>query len=109
MPGSFDSLGGWPSTASERTDHVWQAIDTLPEKLRLPIVLAGIEGHDISEVAHLLRLPQGTEKSRLFHARERMKESLRWIACAAVLAIAAGLARPKRFDIFRGHHCVGLM
>ena len=68
-----------PAIANERSDHVWQAIDALPERLRLPIVLAGIEGHDISEVARLLRLPQGTVKSRLFHARERMKESLRWM------------------------------
>jgi RNA polymerase sigma-70 factor, ECF subfamily len=68
-----------PAIINERTDHVWKAIDALPEKLRLPIVLAGIEGHDISEIARLLRLPQGTVKSRLFHARERMKESLKWM------------------------------
>jgi len=68
-----------PAIVNERTNHVWRAIDALPEKLRLPIVLAGIEGHDIDEVARLLRLPQGTVKSRLFHARERMKESLRWM------------------------------
>ena len=68
-----------PAIVNERTSHLWQAIDALPEKLRLPIVLAGIEGHDISEVARLLRLPEGTVKSRLFHARERMKESLKWM------------------------------
>ena len=63
---------------TERAERLWKAIDGLPEKLRLPIVLAGIEGHDIREVARLLRLPEGTVKSRLYHARERMKESLRW-------------------------------
>jgi RNA polymerase sigma-70 factor (ECF subfamily) len=68
-----------PGIVNERLHHVWQAIDALPEKLRLPIVLAGIEGHDIGEVARLLRLPPGTVKSRLFHARERMKESLKWM------------------------------
>jgi RNA polymerase sigma-70 factor (ECF subfamily) len=30
----------------ERAEQLWQAIDALPEKLRLVIVLAGIEGHD---------------------------------------------------------------
>ena len=30
--------------ARERAEQLWQAIDTLPEKLRLVIVLAGIEG-----------------------------------------------------------------
>ena len=64
---------------SERADHLWKAIDALPERLRLPLVLAGIEGHDIREVACLLQVPEGTVKSRLFHARERMKESLKWM------------------------------
>jgi RNA polymerase sigma-70 factor, ECF subfamily len=67
-----------PVLVNERAALLWQAIDALPEKLRLTIVLAGIEGHDIREVAQLLRLPEGTVKSRLFLARERMKESLKW-------------------------------
>lgn len=68
-----------PAIHSERVNHVWKAIDALPEKLRLPLVLAGIEGHDIREIARLLRIPEGTVKSRLFHARERMKANLKWM------------------------------
>jgi len=68
-----------PAIVNERVDHVWHVIDALPEKLRLPIVLSGIEGHDIREIARLLGLPEGTVKSRLFHARERLKESLKWM------------------------------
>jgi RNA polymerase sigma-70 factor (ECF subfamily) len=71
---SVDSL-----LMNERAKLVWRAIDALPEKLRLTIVLAGIDGHDIREIAQLLKLPEGTVKSRLFLARERMKESLRCI------------------------------
>ena len=41
----------------ERAEQLWRAIDTLPEKLRLTIVLAGIQGHDIREVALLLDVP----------------------------------------------------
>jgi len=67
-----------PAVLNERAALVWQAIDALPDKLRLTIVLAGIEGHDVREVAQLLKLPEGTVKSRLFLARERMKESLKW-------------------------------
>jgi RNA polymerase sigma-70 factor (ECF subfamily) len=63
----------------ERAERLWQAIDTLPEKLRLVIVLASIEGHDGAEVARLLRVPAGTVKSRLFEARRRLKEKLGWI------------------------------
>ena len=68
-----------PAIVNERAEHVWNAIDGLPEKLRLPLVLSGIEGHDIREISRLLGLPEGTVKSRLFHARERMKETLKWM------------------------------
>jgi RNA polymerase sigma-70 factor (ECF subfamily) len=63
--------------AHERSAQVWRAIDALPEKLRVVIVLSAIEGHDISEVALLLRVPPGTVKSRLFLARRRLQESLK--------------------------------
>ena len=61
-----------------RAAELWRAIDTLPEKLRIVIVLASIEGHDLAEVATLLELPVGTVKSRLFLARQRLKEQLQW-------------------------------
>jgi RNA polymerase sigma-70 factor (ECF subfamily) len=62
--------------ARERAARLWAAIDTLPEKLRVAIVLANIEEHDLGEVARLLNLPDGTVKSRLFLARQRLKELL---------------------------------
>ena len=66
--------------AAERANHLWRAIDSLSEKLRVVIVLAGIQGHDISEVATLLQLPEGTVKSRLHAARQQLKEALSWMA-----------------------------
>jgi RNA polymerase sigma-70 factor (ECF subfamily) len=60
----------------ERADKLWRAIDGLPEKLRIVVVLGGIEEHDIREVAALLGLPEGTVKSRLFLARQRLRELL---------------------------------
>ena len=65
--------------ARRRSVQVWRAIDGLPDKLRVVIVLAAIEGHDIQEVSRLLRLPAGTVKSRLFLARKRLQESLRCV------------------------------
>ena len=56
---------------------LWTAIDALPEKLRVVIVLASIEGHNVHEVSVLLRIPEGTVKSRLFLARQQLKEALR--------------------------------
>ena len=65
--------------ARERADHLWKAIESLPEKLRLVVVLAGIEGHDMNEVGALLGVPEGTVKSRLFLARRQLKECLSWM------------------------------
>jgi RNA polymerase sigma-70 factor, ECF subfamily len=65
--------------ARERSALLWNAIDGLSEKLRVVIVLAGIQGHDIREVAALLELPEGTVKSRLFMARQQLKGALSWL------------------------------
>jgi RNA polymerase sigma-70 factor (ECF subfamily) len=79
------TMNAWrPSTeevaaAHERSTIVWKAIDALPERLRIVVVLASIEGHDTREVAHLLDIPEGTVKSRLFTARRTMAEQLRWL------------------------------
>ena len=56
------------------------ALDALPGKLRLVMILGAIDGHDTREVAALLEIPEGTVKSRLFLARKQMAEKLRWTA-----------------------------
>ena len=66
--------------ARERAEHLWRAIDNLSEKLRIVIILAGIRGHDVKEVSALLELPEGTVKSRLFAARQQLKDALSWMA-----------------------------
>ena len=63
--------------ARERSRLLWVAIDGLPSRLRMVVVLASIEGHDTREVASLLGIPTGTVKSRLFEARRRLQEALR--------------------------------
>lgn len=57
--------------------RVRHAVDSLPKKLRLAVVLAAIEEHAVSDVARLLRVPEGTVKSRLFQARKILAEKLR--------------------------------
>jgi len=64
------------AAAAERAAQLWAAIDALPEKLRMVTVLAAMNGHDIRQVAQLLSLPEGTVKSRLFLARQHLKERL---------------------------------
>jgi RNA polymerase sigma-70 factor, ECF subfamily len=54
-----------------------RALDELPEKLRLVLLLAAIEGYTLEEVAGMLKIPMGTVKSRLFFARKALAEKLR--------------------------------
>lgn len=58
--------------------HLERAIEELPKKLRLALILAAIEGHDLHEVARLLGVPEGTVKSRLHLARKQLAEKLQW-------------------------------
>jgi RNA polymerase sigma-70 factor (ECF subfamily) len=62
--------------ALERSTRLWRAIDRLPERLRLVVVLAAIEEQTVGDVAALLQIPEGTVKSRLFEARRRLQELL---------------------------------
>jgi RNA polymerase sigma-70 factor, ECF subfamily len=68
------------AASSEFQEHLERAMDELPEKLRIVLVLAGVEGYDTREVAGLLGLPEGTIKSRLHAARKKLAERLRWTA-----------------------------
>lgn len=54
-----------------------EELDALPEKLRIVMVMAAVEGYDTREVARLLQLPEGTVKSRVRLARKRLAEKLR--------------------------------
>jgi len=67
------------AASQEFERHVACAVDKLPEKLRMVIVLAAIEGYNTREVASLLEIPEGTVKSRLFLARKQLAKSLQWL------------------------------
>lgn len=67
------------AVVEERRELVWQAVDALPEKLRMVVVLSAIEGHDTREVARLVGASEGTVKSRMHRARRKMADSLRWL------------------------------
>ena len=53
-----------------------RAISELDEKLKLPVVMHYVNGFDVEETARILRLPQGTVKSRLHRARAQLRKLL---------------------------------
>jgi RNA polymerase sigma-70 factor, ECF subfamily len=64
----------------QRAERLWDAIDALPEKLRIAIVLSAMRGHDVATIARVLDVPEGTVKSRLFLARKALAERLQCLA-----------------------------
>ena len=64
------------AASSEFQAHFDRALDALPDKLRLVLLLSAMEGHTLEEVAAMLGLPIGTVKSRLFAGRKKLAEKL---------------------------------
>ena len=64
--------------APEETDYasLYEAMDKLPEKLRLTVILFYFRGEDLASTAQILDIPVGTVKSRLNKARKILKEVL---------------------------------
>ncbi|PYU55526.1 MAG: hypothetical protein DMG55_27265 [Acidobacteria bacterium] len=65
------------AVSNEFQAHVESALAELPEKLRLVLLLAAMEGHTIDEIASMLGISTGTVKSRIFYARRQLAEKLR--------------------------------
>ena len=55
---------------------VTEAIVRLSPKLRTVIILYELQGMSYEEIAEIVGAPLGTIKSRLFNAREQLKELL---------------------------------
>lgn len=53
-----------------------EAIDSLPDSLRIPLLLKYMEGMTEKEVAAALRIPLSSVKNRLFRARRKLQKLL---------------------------------
>ena len=52
------------------------AMAKLPEEQRAMLSFHYIDGMGVAEIARVLNVPAGTVKSRLYHARDRLKKVL---------------------------------
>lgn len=62
--------------SGEEKQMVQKAVNGLPEKYRLPVLLFYMEELKLSEISQVLKLPEGTVKSRLFKAKKLLKKEL---------------------------------
>lgn len=61
---------------TEQRERVVQALETLPEHLRLTVILAYYQGLKYKDIADIMKIPVGTVKSRLHAAMGKLQEAL---------------------------------
>ena len=62
---------------NEADDALWQAIRSLDEKHRIPVILRYYHNLSVADIAEMLGIPGGTVHSRLNHAREKLRMLLK--------------------------------
>jgi RNA polymerase sigma-70 factor (ECF subfamily) len=60
----------------ELADALARALETLPLDQRVAFVLCEVEQRSSAEVASIVGAPEGTVRTRLFHARKKLKSAL---------------------------------
>ena len=61
---------------NERLNLLRETLAALPEQDRAILILRDIQGREYREIAGILRIREGTVKSRLNRARARLKAAL---------------------------------
>jgi RNA polymerase sigma-70 factor, ECF subfamily len=51
-------------------------VDALPEQLRQPLVLSGIDELSSPEIAAVMGIPEGTVRTRIMRARQILKQKM---------------------------------
>jgi RNA polymerase sigma-70 factor (ECF subfamily) len=72
--------GATPEVAADRAllrDRVRGALQQLPERRRLALVLYDAEGYSHREIGEMLSIPEGTVRSEVFHARRALRQALK--------------------------------
>ncbi|MEI6298212.1 MAG: sigma-70 family RNA polymerase sigma factor [Actinomycetota bacterium] len=57
-------------------DEVKNALESLPEDFRIPVLLSDVDGFSYKEIAEMLEIPMGTVMSRLHRGRKAMQKML---------------------------------
>ena len=67
-----------PDTQSQDENRQWlgQALAELPIEQRMVMEFSYLMGHSCEEIAQIMQCPVNTVKTRMFHAREKLRRSL---------------------------------
>ena len=76
LTGSKKDLPATQAEADEASQHVQQAVLSLPLSHRGVVVLYYVNDLSLQEISEILEIPVGTVKSRLHYGRQALKKSL---------------------------------
>jgi RNA polymerase sigma-70 factor (ECF subfamily) len=62
--------------ASDWNARVHSMIDALPDELRQPLALSGLEEMNSREISTIMGIPEGTVRTRLVRARQMLRQKL---------------------------------
>ena len=78
-PASIENLPSAAPTPGEalgQRDWLQAGLDSLDDRFKLPLIMVFMEGLSCEEAARALELPVGTVLSRLYRARQKLRECL---------------------------------
>ena len=65
--------------SSPEHQAVRNAVDRLPDKMKVTVLLYYMEERSVEQIADILRIPRGTVKSRLHQARKILEKELEYV------------------------------
>lgn len=71
-----DDVTVFEEAVKESHNELWDCVMDLGEEHRQIVILYYYDGFSVKEIARILKIPEGTVKSRLSRARENLKEFL---------------------------------
>ena len=79
IPETVPSTSAQPDRATDQAlfrEQLRSALETLPERQKVAVVLFDAEGYSHAEIAEVLGVPEGTVRSYVFHARRTLRQAL---------------------------------
>ncbi len=78
-PASNADGAEWELIEHEKVSMLHMLMATLPEDLRQTLILSTIEEMSSAQIANVLGIPESSVRTRLFRARQLLKEKLAWM------------------------------
>ena len=67
----------WEVEGDINVDHIYSAIEELPDKYKIVLKLFLLEGYDHQEIGEILQISEATSRSQVYRGKSKLKELLK--------------------------------